>query len=122
MKCFWLFAGTMATCTIASAAIGIDPADPSVSVPAQPYVSPLEAYQRWSDSNQSPTLTWRATNEHIAKQGGMQMDMGDMNMPDGTYQDEASSHPSKTPHDHHPKQPGMEKMPGMTMPHHGGKP
>ena len=52
-----------------------DPADPGMPVPALRYQSAFESYQPPGDETPLPAKNWRATNENIAKNGGMAMGM-----------------------------------------------
>ena len=56
-----------------------DPADPRMPVPALSYQSVFKNYQPPSEETPSPAKNWRATNEDIAKNGGMAM-AGGMSM------------------------------------------
>jgi hypothetical protein len=62
-------AQTQAATPAASAATSTrpDPADPKARVPSALYVSPLRAYQAFSEA---PVAPWRETNELVRQRGG----------------------------------------------------
>ena len=61
-----------------------DLADPRMPVPALRYQSAFENYQPPSEETPAPAKNWRATNENIARNGGMAMGMGMGREPGGT--------------------------------------